>query len=42
MPFRSAKQRRAMYAALRGKSKLGISKRVAARFIRHARRGRRR
>lgn len=33
MPFKSGKQRRAMYAAAKGKSKIGIPKKVAKKFV---------
>ena len=33
MPFKSAKQRKAMYAAASGNSMAGISKTVARKFI---------
>jgi hypothetical protein len=36
MPFKSDKQRRAMYAAAKGKSKIGISKKAAKKFISHS------
>ena len=36
MPFKSAKQKRAMYAAASGKSKIGISKAGAKKFIAHS------
>jgi hypothetical protein len=36
MPFKSAKQRRAMYAAAKGKSTIGISKKAAKKFIAHS------
>lgn len=36
MPFKSAKQRRAMYAAASGKGKIGISKKAAKKFIAHS------
>ena len=42
MPFKSAKQRRAMYAAAKGKSKIGISKKGAKKFIAHSKRKKRR
>jgi hypothetical protein len=37
MPFKSAKQKRAMYAAAAGKGKIGISKGAAKKFIKHSR-----
>ncbi|KKN27338.1 hypothetical protein LCGC14_0865630 [marine sediment metagenome] len=36
MPFKSAKQRRAMYAAASGRGKIGISKKAAKKFIKHS------
>jgi len=36
MPFKSAKQKRAMYAAASGRSKIGISKAGAKKFIAHS------
>lgn len=36
MPFKSAKQRRAMYAAVKGKSTIGIPKKGAKKFIAHS------
>ncbi|KKL85189.1 hypothetical protein LCGC14_1957230 [marine sediment metagenome] len=36
MPFKSAKQKRAMYAAASGRSKIGISKAEAKKFIAHS------
>ena len=36
MPFKSAKQRKAVYAAAKGKSKVGISKTAARKFIKHS------
>lgn len=36
MPFRSPKQRKAMYAAAEGHSTLGISKSGAKKFIAHS------
>lgn len=36
MPFKSQKQKRAMYAAAAGKSKIGIPKRVAQKFVGHS------
>jgi hypothetical protein len=36
MPFKSAKQKRAMYAAASGKSNIGISKKAAKKFIAHS------
>lgn len=38
MPFRSKRQRRAMYAAAKGKGRLGIAKKAAKRFIKHSKR----
>jgi len=38
MPFKSAKQRRAMYAAAKGKSTIGITKKAAKKFISHSKR----
>lgn len=35
MPFKSAKQKRAMFAAAAGKSRIGISKAGAKKFIAH-------
>ena len=35
MPMESDAQRRAMYAAVSGRGKLGIPKKVARKFIRH-------
>jgi hypothetical protein len=35
MPFKSDKQRKAMYAAAKGKSTAGIPKQVARKFIKH-------
>lgn len=34
-PFKSEKQRKAMYAAAKGKSTAGIPKKVAKKFIKH-------
>ena len=42
MPFKSAKQKRAMHAAAAGKSKIGISKAGAKKFIAHAKKSKRR
>lgn len=36
MPFKSEKQRKAMYAAAAGKGKSGISKKAAKKFISHS------
>ncbi len=36
MPFKSAKQRRAMYAAASGRGKVGISRKAAKKFIAHS------
>jgi len=36
MPFKSSKQRRAMYAAASGKGNIGISKKAAKKFIAHS------
>jgi hypothetical protein len=36
MPFRSDKQRRAMFAAAKGKSTVGIPKKAAQEFIAHS------
>lgn len=36
MPFKSAKQRRAMYAAASGNSNIGISQSAAKKFIKHS------
>ena len=41
MPFKSAKQRRAMHAAASGKSKIGISKAGAKKFIAHSKKTKR-
>jgi len=35
MPFKSEKQRKAMYAAAEGHSNIGISKSSAKKFIKH-------
>ena len=42
MPFKSAKQKRAMHAAAAGKSKIGISKKGAKKFIAHSKKSKRR
>lgn len=42
MPFKSAKQRRAMHAAAAGKSKIGISKAGAKKFIAHSKKPKKR
>jgi hypothetical protein len=42
MPFKSAKQRRAMYAAASGKGKVGISKKAAKKFISHSKKPKKR
>jgi hypothetical protein len=39
MPFKSEKQRKAMYAAAKGKSKIGIPKKAAKKLIAHRKRG---
>ena len=36
MPFKSARQKRAMYAAASGKGNIGISKKAAKKFIYHS------
>jgi len=36
MPFKSEKQRKAMYAAAEGRSTIGISKKGAKKFIAHS------
>ena len=36
MPFKSAKQRRAMHAAAKGKGKIGIKPAAAKKFISHS------
>ena len=36
MPYKSAKQRRATHAAAKGKSKIGISRKAAKKFIKHS------
>lgn len=36
MPFRSDKQRKAMYAAARGKSNIGIPQKAAQSFVSHS------
>lgn len=36
MPFASDKQRKAMYAAAAGKSRIGISRAGARKFIKHS------
>ena len=38
MPYKSAKQRRAMHAAAKGKSRIGIRKSAAKKFIAHSKR----
>jgi hypothetical protein len=38
MPFKSAKQKQAMYAAAKGKSTIGIPKKAAKKFIAHGKR----
>lgn len=39
MPFKSEKQRKAMYAAAKGKSKIGIPKKVAKKFVKDSKKG---
>ena len=36
MPFKSDKQRRAMYAAATGHGKIGIGRKAAQKFIKHS------
>lgn len=36
MPFKSGRQRRAMYSAAKGKSRIGIKKSAARKFIKHS------
>lgn len=36
MPYKSADQRKAMHAAAKGKSTIGIPKKAARKFIRHS------
>ena len=41
MPFKSARQKRAMYAAASGKGNIGISKKAAKKFIAHSKKPKR-
>jgi hypothetical protein len=41
MPFRSARQRRAMHAAAKGKSRIGIPRSVGRKFVKHSKKRRR-
>ena len=36
MPFKSDRQRKAMYSAAKGRSTIGISKRAAKKFVAHS------
>ena len=39
MPYKSARQRRAMHAAAAGRGKIGISRKAAKKFVAHSEKG---